>query len=188
MQVSESAMVAGALEGDRDAFRLLVEKHSRAVYRLAYRITGNRQDAEDVVQESFLRAYRQLHRYESRAAFGTWIFRIAGNCALDVVRARKRRVDGGTNEHALAAAAEGPCQDQLLFSDEIRRRLHRVMEDLTPQERLAFSLRHVDGRSIEEIGAVLGTGGNATKNSIFRAVQKLRKGLEPLVRQRNGEA
>src|SRR3954470_1500462 len=88
-----AAVLARARQGDGDAFRALVERHSRSVYRLAYRMTGNEQDAEDVVQESFLRAYRQLGRFESRANFGTWLYRITANCSVDLMRARQARHD-----------------------------------------------------------------------------------------------
>src|SRR6266404_8709839 len=87
----------GALErarsGDTGAFRLLVERHGRSVFRLAFRMTGNEHDAEDVVQESFLRAYRQLGRFESRANFGTWLYRIVANCSVDLMRAKQARHD-----------------------------------------------------------------------------------------------
>ena len=82
----EAAAIAAAQAGDQDAFRVLVELHSRSVFRLAYRMTGNEQDAEDVVQEAFLRAYKQLHRYENRASFATWVYRIAANYSLDLIR------------------------------------------------------------------------------------------------------
>src|ERR1035438_10696062 len=90
MEEQDCDAVVLARSGDSDAFRVLVERHSRNVFRLAFRITGNEQDAEDVVQETFLRAYRQLARYESRSSFATWIFRIASNYALDLIRSRKR--------------------------------------------------------------------------------------------------
>src|SRR5215212_11399723 len=77
--------------GDDEGFRLLVERHSRAIYRSAYRITGNSADADDVVQETFMRAYRQLSNFESRAALTTWLHRIAVNCSLDLIDSRKRR-------------------------------------------------------------------------------------------------
>src|SRR5215471_13062339 len=83
--------VARARSGDADAFRVLVDRHSRSLFRVAFRMTGNQQDAEDVVQESFLRAYRQLAKFDERASFGTWLYRIAVNCSLDLVRSRKRR-------------------------------------------------------------------------------------------------
>ena len=79
MEETDAAAIARAQTGDSDAFRTLVERHSRNVFRLAFRMTGNENDAEDIVQETFLKAYRQLHRYESRSSFGTWLFRIAAN-------------------------------------------------------------------------------------------------------------
>src|SRR5919206_2278869 len=92
MDATEAAAVlARARQGDGDAFRALVERHGRSLFRLAFRMTGNQQDAEDVVQESFLRAYKQLARFDERAMFGTWLYRIAANCSLDLVRSKKRR-------------------------------------------------------------------------------------------------
>src|ERR1044072_1880980 len=94
MDATEAAAVlARARQGDSDAFRALVERHSRSVCRLAYRMTGNEQDAEDVVQESFLRAFKQLGRFESRANFGTWLYRITANCSVDLMRSRQARHD-----------------------------------------------------------------------------------------------
>src|ERR1051325_9312746 len=91
MELTDAAFVAKARLGDADAYRVLVERHSRALFRLAYRMTCNESDAEDVVQESFMRSYRQLGKFDERASFGTWLYRIAANCALDLVRSRKRR-------------------------------------------------------------------------------------------------
>src|SRR5262245_16042432 len=88
-----TADVARASNADDEAFRLLVEQHSRSAFRLAHRMTGNQQDAEDVVQESFLRAYRQLGRFEYRANFGTWLYRIVANCSVDLMRAKRARHD-----------------------------------------------------------------------------------------------
>src|SRR5204863_5466662 len=88
-----TAVLARARQGDNEAFRALVERHSRSVFRLAFRMTGNEQDAEDVVQESFLRAYRQLARFESRANFGTWLYRIVANCSVDLMRSKQARHD-----------------------------------------------------------------------------------------------
>ena len=93
MEVEAGSAVERARSGDSDAFRLLVEQHSRAIFRLAFRMTGNEQDAEDVVQETFLRAYKQLDRYEARSSFSTWLFRIASNYSLDLIRMRKRHED-----------------------------------------------------------------------------------------------
>ncbi len=187
MEDSDGAVVVRAQSGDGDAFRMLVERHSRSVFRLAYRMTGNEQDAEDVVQETFLRAYKQLSHYESRSSFSTWLYRIASNYSLDVIRMRKRheqKRETGTEEGRDildTVPTHQPAQDRLVFSNQVSERVSAAMNDLSDLERSAFVLRHFEGLSIEEIGGMLGTSLNATKHSIFRAVQKLRKRLEPLV-------
>src|SRR5215470_18150227 len=94
MHVTDAtAVLAKARQGDSEAFKVLVEQHSRRAFQLAYRMTGNEQDAEDVVQESFIRAYRQLSRFEARAHFGTWLHRIVANCSVDLIRSRRSRQD-----------------------------------------------------------------------------------------------
>ena len=129
MDATEAAAVlARARQGDSEAFRALVERHSRSVFRLAYRMTGNEQDAEDVVQESFLRAYRQLGRFESRANFGTWLYRIVANCSVDLMRSKQARHDqvrGDSLDAEGAAelpAADVPGPERMAESGEIDRR------------------------------------------------------------------
>ena len=185
MNAAEAAAVlARARQGDSDAFRALVEQHSRTVYRLAFRMTGNEQDAEDVVQESFLRAYRQLGRFESRANFGTWLYRIVANCSVDLMRAKQARHDQTRGEPLETAAdlpaVNAPDPQRLAESAEISRRVQNALGALSPLERAAFTLRHYEGRSIDEIGRTLGLGTSAAKHSVFRAVKKLRVALRPL--------
>src|SRR4029077_9262880 len=96
---SDAIAVERTLAGDRDAFRVLVERHSPNVFRLAYRMTGNQYDAEEVVQEAFLRAYQKLSQFAARANFGTWVYRIAANYAIDRMRQRKSE----DSNHALPA-------------------------------------------------------------------------------------
>src|SRR5690242_3903762 len=102
---SDAVAVERTLAGDRDAFRVLVERHSHNVFRLAYRMTRNRPDAEEVVQEAFLRAYQKLGKFEARANFGTWVYRIAANYAIDRMRQRRneeaRRESPGQIEEGL---------------------------------------------------------------------------------------
>src|ERR1700724_985944 len=184
MDESDGAAVVRAQSGDGDAFRVLVERHSRSVFRLAFRMTGNEQDAEDVVQESFFRAYRQLGRFESRANFGTWLYRIVANCSVDLMRSKQARHDqvrGDSLDDAMELpAADAPGPERMAQSAEIQRRVQAALEALSPLERAAFTLRHYEGRSIEEISSALGLGTSAAKHSVFRAVKKLRIALEPL--------
>jgi RNA polymerase sigma-70 factor (ECF subfamily) len=183
MEDSDLAAIARAQAGDADGFRTLVERHSRSVFRLAYRMTGNRQDAEDVVQETFLRAFRQLPAFEARCAFSSWVYRIAANYALDLIRSRRRRQEPGTPEPDPLGSlpAADPQPDRLVFSGEVRRRVEYAMSLLTGQERAAFVMRHHEGLATEEIGEMLGIGAGAAKHAVFRAVQKLRRALEPIM-------
>ena len=194
MDESDAAAVARACAGETEAFRVLVDRYSRKIFRLAYRMTRNEQDAEDVVQETFLRAYRRLDQFESRSSFGTWIFRIAVNSALDLTRKLGRHEqaeqqmpgdDAGAEKLSQLPTPE-PAPDRLLLSGELKHKVESVLASLSPRVRTAFVLRHYEGMPIEQIGSVLGLKGSATKNSIHRAVQKLRKELEPLVVAREG--
>lgn len=185
MDATETAAVlARARQGDSEAFRALVERHSRSVFRLAFRMTGNEQDAEDVVQESFLKAYRQLGGFESRANFGTWLYRIVANCSVDLMRSKQARHDQtraeSLEEVVDVASAQTPGPERLAESAEIQRRVADALGALSPLERAAFTLRHYEGRTIEEISSTLGLGTSAAKHSVFRAVKKLRAALEPL--------
>src|SRR5262245_901818 len=92
MEVTDAAVVAQVLAGDREAFRLLVERHSRSIFRVAYRMTGDQQDAEEIVQETLLRAYKNLAKFELRSNFSTWVYRIAVNRTLDFLSARKNQM------------------------------------------------------------------------------------------------
>lgn len=181
----DAAAVARVRAGDPEAFRELVERHSTRLFRLAYRMTRNEETAEDVVQEAFLKAYKRLSGFDARSSFATWIHRIAANCAVDVLRRRKRETERLGRPEALddgpEPAASDPRPDRLAQSREMEVRLDRALEQLTPMERTAFELRHFEHRSIAEIGRVLGARTSATKQAVFRAVRKLRRELEPLM-------
>ncbi len=189
MEWGDETAVASTKAGDKDAFRVLVERHSRPLFRVAYRMTGNEQDAEDVVQETLLRAYRSIEKFDERASFRTWLHRIAVNCSLDLVRARKRRLIknretyGGERVDPMESIpAPGPTPDRVAMSLEARGRIAGAMEELTTSERAAFVMRHFEGMCIEDISQILGCRPGAAKHRVFRAVQKLRRALEPLVR------
>ncbi len=182
MEGSDEAAVARARAGDREGFRCLVEKHSRNVFRLAYRMTGNEEDAEDVVQETFLKAYRNLQRFAGQSEFSTWLHRIAANCAVDSLRRRatRRAQERPLEEEAREATASGPTPERALFGSEIQKRVSRSLEGLSAMERAAFVLRHFEGRTIAEIGKTLGVRNGAARNCVFRAVSKLRRDLRPV--------
>lgn len=186
MDVSDGAAVAMARAGDGDAFRVLVERHSGKLFRLAFRMTGSEEDAEDVVQETFLRVYRGLDRFDERAVFTSWLYRIAANYALDLLRIRRTRAaqsltaadgDGPSLDEQIASSEPGP--ERLALNGQVRERIASAMDELTAQERVAFTLRHFEGRTIEEISGALSLSTNAAKHAVFRAVQKMRRELRP---------
>jgi RNA polymerase sigma-70 factor, ECF subfamily len=186
MEWTDSTAAEEARKGNQHAFRVLVERHSQSVFRLAFRMTGNEQDAEDVVQETFLRAYKQLQRFDGRAAFGTWLYRICANCSLDLIRARKSRkeqqsstCDETAGQWLERIAANDPSPERLTQSGQIAALIEPALKTLTETERTAFVLRHYEGCDIEEIARTLGVRANAAKHSVFRAVQKVRRALEP---------
>ena len=186
MEWTDAEAAEQARKGDGSAFRVLVERHSRALFRLAYRMTGNQQDAEDLVQDTFLRAYKQLEKFDQRSAFSTWLYRICANCSLDLIRSRKSRreqqpaiKDGDSLNWLDRIATSLPSPERLTQSGQIADLLEPAMNQLTESERIAFVLRHFEGCDIEEIARALGVQNNAAKHSVFRAVQKLRRALEP---------
>jgi RNA polymerase sigma-70 factor (ECF subfamily) len=185
------------LAGDRDAYRVLVERHSASVFRLAWRLTGNRQDAEEVVQEAFLRAYQKLGQFEARANFATWVYRIAANYAIDRLRQKRsedarreepraRVGDGGENSVMNLVPDRGPSPERLAQSGQLRKQIALALDALTQAERTAFVMRHWHGCGIAEIALALDSNAGAAKNTVFRAVQKLRNALTPLVSQAAG--
>ena len=194
---SDAIAVERTLAGDRDAFRVLVERHSRNVFRLAYRMTGNQHDAEEVVQEAFLRAYQKLEQFAARANFGTWVYRIAANYAIDRMRQRKSEdaqrepvgragEDGIERDPASLVADAAPSPERLAQSEQLANHMRRALNELTPAERTAFVMRHWEGCGIAEIAEVLNSSASAAKNTVFRAVQKLRNMLAPLVTRAAG--
>ena len=189
---SDAIAVERTLGGDREAFRFLVERHTRKVYQLAYRMTGNSYDAEEVVQEAFLRAYQKLSQFAARANFGTWVYRIAANYAIDRMRQKRseesqrenpgREMEDGTERDLMSAVPDvAPSPERLAQSGQLAAEMRRALIALTPAERTAFVMRHWGGSGIEEIAAALQSSSSAAKNTVFRSVQKLRKALEPYV-------
>jgi len=193
--ISDAAAVARTLAGEREAYRVLVERHSAYVYRVAYRMMGNSHDAEEVVQEAFLRAYQKLRQFAGNANFGTWVYRIAANYAIDRLRQKKneesrrevsaRKPESDTEADPLSQIRDqSPNPERLAGSAQLATKMQQALQALTPAERTAIVMRHWDGCGIDEIAEVLKSNNSATKNTVFRAVQKLRQALKPFAESR----
>jgi RNA polymerase sigma-70 factor, ECF subfamily len=189
MDKAETEAIRKVLAGDRDAYRVLVERYFQAVVRVAFRITGDEADAEEVAQEAFLRAYNKLRGFRQDASFSTWVMRIAMNTSLNLVERRKRDLSYRAPRIADEPAAEGETvriadsnhgpEDALLTREVVSIR-EAAMAQLTPMERTAFTLRHMEEVSMTEIATALNITVNSAKQAVFRAVSKLRRALAPI--------
>ncbi|MBV6433730.1 MAG: ECF RNA polymerase sigma factor SigW [Bryobacteraceae bacterium] len=185
--LAEADLIRAAQRGDQAAFESLVRTHDQGVLRLACNLLRSEQDAFDIYQETFLRVYRNLHTFRFDCSFRTWLYRIVTNLCLDHLRKRKVRKEesttlctsGGEVDRASVLPAENPHVDpqRNLMSQELRGRIERVLDDLTPRERLVFEMRHFHGMRLRAIGESLGTTEEAAKNCLFRATQKMRTAL-----------
>jgi len=192
MEKTEQEAIRRVLAGDQDAYRVLMERHLPAVLRVTTRITGNPVDAEEAAQEAFLRAYKRLPDFREDATFGTWVYRIAMNCSLNLVERRSRDLGwnavplDGAPETENLAVSRGLTPEAAVLDREALDRRERAMLALTPMERTAFVLKHLEGQSMEVIAEALGVSANSAKQAVFRAVGKLRRELAPVQRTSSG--
>lgn len=181
MEASEKEIIRRVLAGDREEYRVLMERHFPVVLLMTLRITGNQQDGEEAAQEAFIRAYQQLPAFREQSAFGTWVFRIAMNTALNLVKRRTRTPEWNA-ESVDDPTATSPISTQLtpeaaVLDNEARTQRERAMESLTPMERTAFVLRHMEEQPIDVVADTLGINANSARQTLFRAVSKLRRQL-----------
>ncbi len=181
-----TALVAAAKDGDRAAFDELVRSTYVETYTLAHRLTGDEEDARDVVQEAYLRAYRGLDRFRGDAQFSTWLYRITANCAATHLGRRSRHRHDELDE-ATGGADQRPDHDPELRADadDLRGRLRAALDALPPKLRAVVVLRDVYDLPHETIAAELGISESAAKVRLHRARNKLRDQLFP---RREGES
>ncbi|MFQ5817712.1 MAG: sigma-70 family RNA polymerase sigma factor [Terriglobia bacterium] len=183
---NEATLVAEARQGNPEAFTALVSQYDRNIYRLALNITGNKEDAEDVLQESFLKAYTHLDRFQGNSRFYTWLVRITVNEAL--MKLRKRRADKDVSLDQETESAEGSLQpreiedwgenpEQRYAQTELQEILGEAIAGLEPPLRTVFVLRDVEYLSSEETAELLELSVPAVKSRLLRARLKLRQRL-----------
>jgi len=184
---NEATLLAEAREGKPEAFTELVNRYERNIYRLALNLTGNRADAEDVLQEAFLKAYSHLDQFQGNSRFYTWLVRIAVNEGL--MKLRKRRSDKSTSLDEMVETEDDAVPRQLVAWEdtpeqryaktELQSILSEAVESLEPTFRTVFVLRDIEGLDTEETATMLGLSVNATKIRLHRARQALRTLLAP---------
>src|SRR5438445_11510070 len=187
-RVDDNVLIREAQRGNRVAFEELVRQYDQAVLRLALRLTASESDAQDIYQEAFLKAYRNLAGFRFECSFYTWLYRIVTNLCLDHMRKRKVRkedapvsTDASGEEYSLldqvpdGRAGANPERD--LMRRQLGARINCALEKLTPRERMVFELKHYHGLKLRTVGEILHTTEETAKNTLFRATQKLRGAL-----------
>ena len=190
-RVDDTVLIREAQRGNRAAFEELVRQYDRAVLRLALHLTGSDADAQDIYQDAFLKAYRNLASFRFECSFYTWIYRIVSNLCLDHLRKRQVRKedapvasDSDGREYDLlekvadARANSNPERD--LLSRELSSRIAASLKNLSPRERMVFELKHYHGLKLRTVGEILNTTEETAKNTLFRATQKMRAALADL--------
>jgi RNA polymerase sigma-70 factor (ECF subfamily) len=189
MDKAETEAIRDVLAGNRDAYRVLMDRYFSTVTRIAFRITGNEADAEEAAQEAFLRAYNKLPSFRQDSAFSTWVTRIVMNTAINLVERRNRDLsyqgpriadEPTPAEHTVRIAGTQASPEGELLNREAVSLRQAAMDQLTPMERTAFTLRHMEDIPMAEIAAALNVTTNSAKQAVFRAVSKLRQSLMPI--------
>ena len=176
----EAMIVRKVLQGDVNAFEKLVTEYEKAVYAIAQRMTGNPEDAADMTQETFIKAYNSLSSFRGDSKFSVWLYRIANNVCLDFLRSKNRRPtvslsteDDDGEETQLDIADESQSPELLLESSLTRDAVRRGLDSLPPDYKQILLLREIQGMSYEEIAAALGIESGTVKSRIFRARKRL---------------
>lgn len=194
--LDETALVAQAREGDAEAYGQLVRRYQNKIFRLAQHITQNREDAEDVLQETFLKAYEHLDQFQGNSKFYTWIVRIAVNQALMKLRRRKNdksvsldeQIDTGEDTIVREIAAWDEDPEEKLGRDELGSILDSAIETLDAPYRSVFVLRDIEELSTEETAEALGLSVPAVKSRLLRARLQLREKLTRQFKRKGDDA
>jgi RNA polymerase sigma-70 factor (ECF subfamily) len=194
--IDEAVLVSQAREGDITAFSELVRRYEGKIFRLAQHITQNREDAEDVLQETFMKAYEHLDQFKGDSKFYTWIVRIAVNQALMKLRRRKtdksvsldEQIDTGEDTIVREVAAWDEDPEQRFSRDELGEILDTAVQSLDPPYRSVFVLRDIEEMSTEETAEALGLSVPAVKSRLLRARLQLREKLTRFFKRKGDDA
>lgn len=179
----DAQLVARSLKQDHEAFGQLIDRHASAIVNLAYRMVGNRAEAEDLAQEAFLTAFKALSTFRADSKFSTWLYRIAANKCKDWLRSKRPGqgpYDVDADEVLDLYVAEERTPEQLLSQQQVGQELEQAIQRLPPLYREAFVLKHVEGLSYEEMEEILGVSGDTLKMRVYKGRLQLSRDLTAL--------
>jgi RNA polymerase sigma-70 factor (ECF subfamily) len=174
--MDERALARAARDGDEDAFADLVRRHSGGLHRSVARIVSDDEEAWDVVQMAFIKAWQRLDKYDPRWSFSTWLYRIGTNLAIDLVRSRasRQKAHKAGGEHQLRLVGSKDEASTRMERSEVDGILRELVHVLTPQQRSAFILREVEDLETSEVAKILGCSAATVRNHVFQARRTLR--------------
>jgi RNA polymerase sigma-70 factor (ECF subfamily) len=174
-RAEEREAIEACLAGDASAFDTLVVRHQKSIQRVCYRFTGNTEDAADLTQEVFVKAYRSLSKFRGTSAFSTWLYRIAVNACLSFKASRKNHAEELDEDHDVVA--EGPSAEDTLDSRMNAETVHAALETLPEKQRITVIMKVLEERTHAEVAEILGSNVGTVKANLFFAIRNLRKQL-----------
>ncbi|MGD8536633.1 MAG: RNA polymerase sigma factor [Candidatus Aminicenantes bacterium] len=188
MNMNNEMVILLAKEGKESAFRELYENNYMTIFRLAYRYTKSQQDAEDIMQETFIKAFKHIKSFDFNisANFSAWIYQVGLRCTLDYLRKKKRRKIGQTkslSDFLVEPEAHDSSPEKSAIASQTIAQVKNALHTLPPKQRIMFDLRHIQHMAIKEIAEHLQCSQSTVKTQLQRAVSKLRQQLEPLWRE-----
>lgn len=180
---TDEELVRRCRKGDREAFDGLILRYRKEIYRIAYRITGDPEEADDLAQETFCRAFTGLEQFRGDSSVRTWLYRIVSNLSLNVVRSARTTKREFTSPEALAergdaAVVQGPVALEGLLERERRRRVREAIGSLPPKQRMTLILKAFEGLPYGEIAQIMRCSPGTSKANFFHAVTALRKAIK----------
>jgi RNA polymerase sigma-70 factor (ECF subfamily) len=183
--MKEEMIILLAKEGHEEAFRQLFEMHKEKIYQMAYRYTKSQQDAEDILQETFIKAFKKIKsfQFKNNASFSSWLIRICINLSISYLRKQKRKA-----ALPLSELKNEPVSKKQLPEDETQLKqvfqfLQKALKKLSPAQQIIFDLRHSQHKKIKEIAECMNCSESNIKTQLFRSVAKLKKELGPIWRE-----
>ena len=189
MNTNDKLLILLAKQGNESAFRELYENHYEMIYRLAYRYVKSQPDAEDILQETFIKAFKAIQKFDFNISsnFSAWIYQICVRCSYDYYRKRKKRKSDQTaslSEMYTEPEAQNSSPENMAISNQTLQHVKNAMDVLSPKQRIIFDLRHLQHNALKEIAERMQVSPSTVKKQLERAVAKLRIQLEPLWREK----